>query len=227
MQILKPSTMKRNYILGLIITVVFTFISCKPKQNEPLFNGKDLSNWTIFLKSQEANPDTVFQVVDGTIQVSGQPFGYLRSKEVYSNYKLHLEYRWLSTPANSGIFLHATGEDRIWPLCYECQLWNTHAGDIILMGTGMGMTVRDTAYVVVPGEKRSLVRPKFEASNEKPAGEWNIVDITCDKDNVEIILNGVLQNKGTGLSASSGNICLQSEGGPMQFRNIRLDQLGK
>jgi hypothetical protein len=37
----------------------------------------------------------------------------------------------------------------------------------------------------------------------------------------------VLQNKGTGAKPSSGAICLQSEGSPIQFRNIYLKPLEK
>jgi len=92
----------------------------------------------------------------------------------------------------------------------------------------MGLTSKDTAFSVIPGgEKRSLVRPKFEPSSEKPAGEWNTLEITCSKDNLEILVNGVLQNKASRLSVSSGSICLQSEGGPMQFRNIYLEYLSE
>ena len=214
--------MKYSFILTSLIIIIIT--SCKSKIEEPIFNGKDLSNWTFFLKTP-ANPDSVFSVVDSMIQITGQPFGYMRSKKEYSNYKLHLEYRWLSTPANSGIFLHVKGEDKIWPLCYECQLMNSRAGDIILMGVGMGLTVKDSVYSVQEG-KKNIVSPKFDFTNEKPAGEWNSIDITCNEDNIEIIFNGLLQNKGSGLTSATGAICLQSEGGPIQFRNIYLRSLG-
>ncbi len=93
------------------------------------------------------------------------------------------------------------------------------------MGLGMGMTVRDSAYLVVPAEKLSKVMPKFEESSEKPAGEWNDADIVCSANNIEVYINGVLQNKGSKLTTSSGSICIQSEGGPMQFRNIELQPL--
>jgi hypothetical protein len=212
-------------LICFAIALTFLF-SCKPNKRAELFNNRNLNNWTAFLKDPGVDPDTVFWVKDGIINVSGQPFGYLRSNEVYSNYKLHVEYRWVKEPANSGIFLHVQGENRIWPLCYECQLWNGHAGDVILMGLGMGMTVKDSTFIVTPGgPKQSMVMPKFADSTEKPAGEWNSLDITCESDNLEVIINGVLQNMGKKLTASSGSICLQSEGGPMQFRNIKLEQL--
>jgi hypothetical protein len=62
-----------------------------------IFNGKDLSNWVFYLKDQAVDPATVFTVQNGVIHISGNPFGYMRTKEVYSDYKLHVEYRWRAT----------------------------------------------------------------------------------------------------------------------------------
>jgi hypothetical protein len=50
-------------------------------------------------------------------------------------------------------------------------------------------------------------------------------DIVCDGDSIQLTINGLLQNKGTGAKPSSGAICLQSEGSPIQFRNIYLKPL--
>jgi hypothetical protein len=38
-------------------------------------------------------------------------------------------------------------------------------------------------------------------------------------------VNGVLQNVATGCSVSSGKICLQSEGTPIEYRNIYIEPL--
>jgi hypothetical protein len=217
--------MKINYLPLIILIFLLTFTYCSKSQKEDLFNGKDLNNWTITLKNPQANPDSVFSVADGMINVSGLPFGYLRTKKEYKNYKLHAEYRWIGTPTNSGIFLNVTGADKIWPLCMECQLMNSKAGDIILMGLGGGITRKDTAFISNNPEKPNIVVRKFENSSEKPAGEWNTVDIVCTEKNLEIKVNGVLKNNGTNLSLTSGAICLQSEGGPLQFRNVYIEML--
>jgi hypothetical protein len=92
------------------------------------------------------------------------------------------------------------------------------------MGEGASLMSKDTAFNVPP-EKHAAVRPKFAASSEKPAGEWNNIDIICNKSNLEIRVNGVLQNKATSLTQTSGSICLQSEGGPLQFRNVYVESL--
>jgi hypothetical protein len=68
---------------------------------------------------------------------------------------------------------------------------------------------------------------KLAESSEKPAGEWNIMEITCEANTIEVKVNGVLQNKGTNLNISSGSICLQSEGKDIEFRNLFLTRLKK
>jgi hypothetical protein len=117
------------------------------------------------------------------------------------------------------------GKEMIFPHCVEAQLMNGKAGDFVLMGKGAAITVNDSTYLVTSEEKRYLAIPKFEESSEKPAGEWNSYDITSKDGTLELYVNGILQNKGTGMTLTEGNIALQSEGGPMQFRNIYLQPL--
>ena len=66
---------------------------------------------------------------------------------------------------------------------------------------------------------------KFNESNEKPVGEWNRLEVTCEGNTIEIMVNGLLQNRGTEASVSEGNICLQSEGKDIEFRNVLLTPL--
>jgi hypothetical protein len=218
--------MRSTLLNFAIIILTATLYSCSstPKK-EVLFNGKDLSNWSMFLQDPQINHDSVFSVKDGIIQIAGMPFGFIRTLEDYRNYKLHVEYRWPGEPSNSGIFLHVNGENRVWPSCYECQLRNNSAGDIILMRTGTNITIKDSTFFAPEGERPYKACPKFSESSEKPAGEWNSIDIICENNTIEIRVNGVLQNKGTNLTMTSGAICLQSEGGPIQFRNVYLEYL--
>ena len=203
-------------IAGILIT------ACTEEKKVMIFNGEDLNNWTIFLVDSSADPTEVFQVKDGIMHVSGIPNGYIRTKDEYSHYKLHVEWRWVEEPKNSGVLCHVQGEDMVWPHAIECQLMNQHAGDIVLMREGAGVTVNDTAYIVKPGERPYQSIGRIEESSENPAGEWNTYDITCDGTNIELIVNGVLQNVGTDLTLTSGSIALQSEGGPIEFRNVYL-----
>ena len=214
-------TLKSAIILGLSCLL----ISCGTEDRIELFNGQDLNNWNIIVDGQDVEPGDLFYVKDGILNTPGEPFGYIRTRESYSNYSLHLEWRWVQEPANSGVLLNVQGKEIIFPHCVEAQLMHERAGDIVLMGKGAAITVKDSPYTVVSEENRYLAIQKFEASSEKPAGEWNSYDITSLNGDLELVVNGVLQNRGTGMTLTEGNIALQSEGGPVQFRNIYLQPL--
>jgi hypothetical protein len=210
--------------------VAFLFLSLfllasNPDKKVMLFNGKDLENWNIFVGTPGVEPGDVFWVEDGMILTSGTPNGYIRTKGTYSNFKLHVEWRYTGDPTNSGVLINVQGEDMIWPLSIECQLMHEHAGDLVLIGKGSGITIKDSTYLVTSEENRFMILGKFEEVNEHPAGEWNSYDITSQDGNIEVLVNGVLQNAGTDMTLKEGNILIQSEGSPMQFRNITLEPL--
>jgi hypothetical protein len=215
-------TLLKSALLLVLTLVVF---SCSTEKKIELFNGQDLDNWNIIVGSEDGEPKDLFYVEDGLMNTIGDPFGYIRTKESYSNYKLHLEWRWTEEPSNSGVLLNVQGPELIFPHCVEAQLMHGKAGDFVLMGKGAAITVKDSTYLVTSEERRYLAIPKFEESSENPAGEWNSYDITSKDGILELYVNGVLQNKGTGTTLTEGNIALQSEGGPMQFRNIYLQPL--
>ncbi len=117
-----------------------------PKAGEVLrpFNGKDLEGWTTWLKgSKTKDPTGVFSVVDGTIRISGEGFGYLATEQAYKNYHLSVEYRWGKKTdgsiyvRNSGILLHANGPEGnaqgMWMASIECQLAQGCEGDLIVI----------------------------------------------------------------------------------------------
>lgn len=208
-----------------LISIALFLYSCAPDNKVVLFNGENLENWNIFVSTDDVTPDELFYVEDGVLNTIGKPHGYIRTKETYSNFKLHVEWRWTGEPSNSGVLLHVNGKDMIWPLCTECQLMHGKAGDIVLIGKGSGATVKGQAHLVESEENRYMVLPKFEEISENPAGEWNSYDISSLDGNLEIIVNGVLQHLATDLTLTEGNIALQSEGSAMQFRNIYLEKL--
>ncbi len=188
-------------------------------ENVRLFNGKDLSNWVFQLKDPAVNPSEVFSIRNGVIHITGNPFGYMRSKDSFSDYKLHVEWRWPAGEAtNSGVFVNAQPPDAIWIKCIECQLAAGKAGDFVCMN-GADMNERKDK------SKNSVT--KMGASSEKPVGEWNTMEVVCKANTIEVYVNGVLQNKGTGVTVTSGHICLQSEGKDIEFNNVFLTKLEK
>lgn len=187
-----------------------------------LWNGKNFSGWKLYLPDDTVSVDDVWSVKDGVIHCTGKPNGYMRTKRRFRNYRLHLEWRWPENPTNSGVLLHATGPDKVWPKCIECQLKTGKAGDFVLIG-GPGITVDGLNKQDV--DEQFVVVDKKEQSSEKPAGEWNTYEIYCLGNTIKCYVNGVLQNEGTNATLNTGWICLQSEGSPIEFRNIYLEAL--
>ena len=205
----------------VVISALFAGLGCgKKSQKQMLFNGQDFTGWTLFIPGDSVDVNQVWSVKDGVVHCTGVPDGYMRTNESYSNYKLHLEWRWVEEPGNSGVLLHCQGPDQVWPNCIECQLKSGNAGDFVLIGP-VSITVDGKEYI--NAEEFLIIKKKVEGV-EKPIGEWNSYDILCQDGEITCWVNGTLQNKGTGASLTSGFIALQSEGAPIEFRNIYIEQ---
>lgn len=188
-----------------------------------LFNGYNLDGWKFYTEDPGIVTSQVWTVRNGILRCEGRPNGYLRTTRSFSNYKLTLEWRWPQEPTNSGVLIHGTGEDRLWPTCFEAQLRSGDAGDLIVIGEELSLTA--DGQVRRPQDSRYLRLPRQKPSSEKKPPQWNRYEILCRGDTLELIVNGVRQNYAEGLSVSSGFLALQSEGSPIEFRNIVLEKL--
>ena len=192
----------------------------RPTQKTQLFNGKDFAGWTKVITAEtNSSPDITWTIADGVIRCAGKPFGYLATQQSYADFKIHVEYRWYAAAPqlNSGIFVFKTGPDTFFlPKAIETQLKKGNAGDFVLLS-------RATLNGLDNPKVRSV--KKQASASEKPDGEWNSVDIVVRGNSIQSSINGVLQNVGTNAYADAGQICLQSEGGPIEFRNITLEPL--
>lgn len=190
----------------------------KESKGVNLLKQKHLKNWVFYLKDRSVDPSTVFSLKDGVVHISGNPFGYMRTKKTYSDYKLHVEWRWPAEATNSGVWVHAQLPDTIWITGVELQLKAGNAGDFACVGK-IDMKERTDKT-----SKGRMIK-KIAESSEKPVGEWNNMDVICKANTIEVTVNGVLQNKGTEVSVNKGSICLQSEGKEIEFRNVILTKL--
>lgn len=209
-------------LILLSLVALLSVSSCTPKK-EYLFNGKDLKGWTIYLEDESINPEDFFYVNDGVIETVGVPVGYIRTDKTYSNYHLHIEWRYPEEPTNSGVFLHTNLPDKIWVAHYQAQLKYKNAGDFIVHGVGVRATVGDS--VCVSTEEVKPIIAKMHETNEKEAGDWNSYDIYCTDDRIEIKVNDLLQNVATNCSMTEGAIGMQAEGSKIQFRNIWVESI--
>ncbi|MBN2269538.1 MAG: DUF1080 domain-containing protein [Sedimentisphaerales bacterium] len=214
-------------LVGLSVLTVFLAVlggchsgeAIMPDEKVDLFNGRDFTGWKLHVDEEGVDMDDVWSVKNGVINCKGVPNGYMRTEGKYKNYVLHVEWRWVGQPTNSGVLLHSSGKDKVWPRTIEAQLKAGSAGDFVLInGTGITVDGKDCQDV----EKQYVGVPKKEDSSENPVGRWNAYDIICKGNEITLYVNEVLQNKGTNATDTSGWICLQSEGSEIEFRNIYI-----
>ena len=175
-----------------------------------LLNGKDLTGWELI------NPGSVngWAVVDGVLvndpaQKEGEPhinYGNLKTESEFEDFNLTLEVN-VPKGSNSGIYLRGI---------YEVQVHDSYGLEV------------DSHHL---GALYSRITPLVAA--EKPAGQWQKLDITlCDR-HLNVVLNGttiidnqpVLGITGGALTADEfkpGPIYLQGDHGKVSYRNMIL-----
>jgi len=191
-----------------------------PTEKIVLWNGKDFTGWTRFLRDASQSVEDTWSVENGLLKCTGRPAGYMRTNTPYADYHLRVQWRWSAKPGNNGVLVHMSGDDKVWPRSLECQLASGNAGDFWVID-GLEFAEHAKGGSRVKGRRTT----KLHESSEKPPGEWNQYDIICKDDWVVVMVNGVLQNVATKCSDKSGKICLQSEGAPIEYRNMSIEPL--
>lgn len=151
--------------------------------------------------------------INSVIVNKGKPQGYIRTVVDYTNYVLRFQFRHI-TKGNGGVLLRMVGKDEVWPRSIEVQGQFGSVGDIWNIGV-FPMKV-DT------DRTQGRCTSKMKSSNEKPLGQWNQCEVTLDGGDFEIKVNGVIQNKAEKCWETPGKICIQSEGGQIEYRNFVL-----
>ncbi len=199
----------------------------------PLFNGKNLKNWTPDIPKADDNPDIEpsFIVRDGNLVSLGVPRGHLTTNSSFGNYRLVVEYRFPGKPGNCGVLVHSSTPRVLYdmfPASIEVQMQHQHAGDFWVIGEDIkvpNMAERrprkeDQKYGGFKGDARHI--RNLTDGSEKPLGEWNRMEIICKGDEVMVWVNGDLVNHGYGATVQSGKISLQAEGSEVEFRKVDL-----
>lgn len=188
----------------------------------PLFNGKDLAGW------QPVNTATsTWSVRDNLLVCSGKPIGELRTTKMYQNFILEVEWRHMKPKGNAGIFVwadditakgvpfHRSIEVQVLENDYGNSRGHTTHGDIFpIHGAKMTPVNGRGGSRAFPTENRSL-----------PSPQWNHYRIECRDGEVSLAVNGKLVTQGKACSPRKGYICIESEGGIVHYRNMRIKEL--
>tara|TARA_R110002049_G_scaffold200623_1_gene371357 strand:+ start:225 stop:1085 length:861 start_codon:yes stop_codon:yes gene_type:complete len=161
--------MKKSALLFLLLLSVgfFSFQLLTEEAKKPkwqtLFNGKDIDDWSIKIRTHELNDNfaNTFRVEDGLMKVRydgydqfDQQYGHIFYNEPFSNYLLQVEYRFVGEQAtggegwatrNSGAMLHCQDpktmlKDQDFPMSIEAQFLG-----------GNGTDKRSTCNLCTPG----------------------------------------------------------------------------
>ncbi|MFK7773569.1 MAG: family 16 glycoside hydrolase [Saprospiraceae bacterium] len=168
-----------------------------------IFNQKNLDGWYASRENQ--------WVVENGILTSKKAGANLISDEKFSDFKLHIEFRY-PKESNSGVYLRGR---------YEVQI-----------ADNKGSEPSDIMFGGVYG---------FLTPNEmvaKSAGEWQAFDITLIGRRVTVVANGktIISDQiipgitGDALDSregESGSFMLQGDHGPIEYRNIVVTPLMK
>jgi len=179
-----------------------------------LFNQKDFTGWT-FVTKDNSNPLKTWSVTNGVIHCTGKPSGYLRTTQVYSNYFLTVEWRFVKVAPkedNTGILVHIQQPDKVWPQCIQVQGKHGHH---ILAFVMAGVECKEHK-----GKDANTPVPMRGDSVEVPVGEWNKSETICIRGKVESFINSKFMNEITECTVNSGYIGIQAEGSEIEIRSI-------
>jgi hypothetical protein len=179
---------------------------------------------------------------DGVLLCSGKPIGVIRTRQKFTNFELVVEWRHLRQAGNSGVFVWVPDEaleqlkpealpeygievqmlDHGYREQYEKEsgqkaTWFTTNGDIFAVGKS-----KLTPFPPLsPDGSRSF--PRQERSRGTP--EWNHYYVRAINGELRLWVNGEEVSGGRGALPRTGYLCLESEGSPVEFKEIRVREL--
>jgi hypothetical protein len=187
------------------------------------------------------NPET-WTWKDGVIHCTGQPVGVIRTRKPVTNFELVAQWRHLQSAGNSGIFVwapeqalagirpgalprggievqildHGYAEQYKKKTGKEADFFTTN-GDVFPVGTSKMKPFPPTS----PNGSRSFPRKQLS----KGVGEWNHYYVRGINGEIRLWVNGEEVSGGKDCMPASGYLCLESEGAPVEFREIRIREL--
>jgi hypothetical protein len=179
---------------------------------------------------------------DGLVHCTGKPAGVARSTKVYTNFELVAQWQHLQSGGNSGIFVWApesalsdlkpgnlpkTGIevqvlDHGFTKQYEKATgkkaeWFTTNGDVFPVANSRMKPFPPTS----PSGERSFPRKNLS----KGVGQWNHYYVRCINGEIRLWVNGEEVSGGADIQPRSGYLCLESEGAPVEFKELRIREL--
>jgi hypothetical protein len=179
---------------------------------------------------------------NGVAHCTGKPTGVIRSQKAYTNFELVAQWKHKNSGGNSGIFVwspisaltgltpgnlpqkgievqvldHGFAEQ--WEKAHgKKPNWFTTHGDVF----PVEKSNMKPFPPVAPDKRRSFPRKNLS----KGFGQWNHYYVRCINGEVRLWVNGEEVSGGTECEPRSGYLCLESEGAPVEFKDLRIREL--
>lgn len=182
----------------------------------PLFNGRNLDGWIV-----ENSADDNFRVVDGVLRVEG-PGGWLRSEQQYGDFSLRVEVRFLTSDADSGVFLRAPGPaSNIFIRGWPANAYQVQVRDMSVNRTTNPFWIGNLYRHRVP-QGPTTFHADAALAAVRATGEWQVLVIDVAGDRVQAQLNGTPVLDAGDIVNPRGYIGLQGETGALEYRRIEI-----
>ena len=188
--------------------------------------------------------DDTWSWKDGVLYCTGKPLSVMRTAKMYTNVEVSIEWNHREKGGNSGLFVWSDKkvidnmtksgkpglpsgiEVQMLDLGYEEKFkrgnpnrdssWFTSHGDVFPVRQKM-----DPFPPLSPNGSRSFP----SEDRVKPHNNWNHYYVRAINGEVRLWVNGKEVSGGTNCSTTTGYLCLEAEGSPIEFRNIRFREL--
>jgi len=184
-----------------------TYQSENVTKGKPLGVNNDLKN---VFTTTNINGET-------TLNITGEIYGCITTKETYSNYHFSTMFKWgnkkwaprLDRRKDTGILYHSYGEHgrfwATWKTCLEFQVQETDLGDFISLGGNTAEPKVGGPIVEIRGDAEAKVKqynPNFDTYFEgkgyinaylepqSPHGDWNHLELYVIGNDAVHVVNG-------------------------------------
>ena len=196
----------QNILLSLLFSLISTMLTAQPGK---LFNGKDLTGWTIHGTEK-------WYVENGELICESGPdkeYGYLSTNKNYKNFILELEFKQEAN-GNSGVFIRSGIEGT------KISGWQVEVAPANLY----------TGGIYESYGREWLIQSKPEDEKILKQGSWNKMKIKVVGDEVTTWLNGhqMVYLKDEKIGKGEGFIALQIHSGggiKVRWRNFKIREL--
>ncbi len=195
--------------LLLLIALLILVLGSIQAQKQDLFNGKDLTGWTIY-------GTELWYVEDGLLVCESGPdkeYGYLGTNEEFKNFELTLEFKQ-GADGNSGVFIRSSIEGT------KIAGWQVEVAP----------PGHSTGGIYESYGRGWLIKPDPEKDKFLKYEDWNTMKIRVVDDNITTWLNGqeMITFTDDKIGGATGCIALQIHSGggiKVSWRNIKIQVL--